>query len=97
MLGEAGEGSASSESGSRALMCRPEKRAWSVRGWFSGFGALGKIGDLFQALLVVSEKDVAGKVAGGECFLTTIRPTEKLWGLGKVTGMKHGHRKVSRN
>ena len=39
----------------------------------------------------------AGKVAGGECFLTTIRPTGKLWGLGKVTGMKHGHRKVSRN
>ena len=66
MLGEAGEGSASSESGSRALMCRPEKRAWSVRGWFSGFGALGKIGDLFQALLAVwavSEKDVAGKVS----------------------------------
>ncbi|RVW79031.1 hypothetical protein CK203_040135 [Vitis vinifera] len=35
----------------------------------------------------------AGKVAGGECFLTTIRPTGKLWGLGKVTGMKHDHRK----
>ena len=37
----------------------------------------------------------AGKVAGGECFLTTIQPTGKLWGLGKVTGMKHGHRKVT--
>ncbi|RVW81067.1 hypothetical protein CK203_045417 [Vitis vinifera] len=64
------------------------------RGWFSGFGALGKIGDLLQALLAVSEKDVAGKVAGDECFLTTIRPTGKLWGLGKVTGMKHGHKKL---
>ena len=31
-----------------------------------------------------------GKVVGGECFLTTIRPTGKLWGLGKVTEMKHG-------
>ena len=87
---------------------RPEKRAWPARGWFSGSDALGKIGDLLQALLTVWEKDVAGKVAGGECFLTTIRPTGKrflmtirqtgkLWGLGKVTGMKHGHRKVSRN
>ena len=94
----------SPESGSRALThrrvrcsCWPEKRAWPARGWFSGSGALGKIGDLLQALLAVWEKDVAGKVAGGECFLTTIRPTGKLWGLGKVTGMKHGHRKVSRN
>ena len=57
------------ESGSRALThrrvrCsrRPEKRAWLARGWFSGSGALGKIGDLLQALLVVWEKDVAGKV-----------------------------------
>ena len=69
-------------------------------GGFSGSGALEKIGDLLQALLAVWEKDVAGKVAGGECFLTTIRPTGKrflktirptgkLWGLGKVTKMKH--------
>ncbi|RVX20169.1 hypothetical protein CK203_004512 [Vitis vinifera] len=41
---------------------RPEKRAWPARGWFSGSGALGKIGDLLQALLVVWEKYVAGKV-----------------------------------
>ena len=27
-------------------------------GWFSGSGALGKIGDLLQALLAVWEKDV---------------------------------------
>ena len=81
---------------------------WPTRGWFSGSGALGKNGDLLQALLAVWEKDVARNVAGGECFLTKIRPTGKrfltmirptgkLWGLGKVTGMKHGHRKVSRN
>ena len=68
-----------------------------MRGWFTGSGALGKIGDLLQALLAMWEKDVAGKVAGSECSLTTIRPTGKLWGLGKVTGIKHGHRKVSRN
>ena len=41
---------------------RPEKRAWSARGWFSSSGALGKIEDLLQALLAVSEKDVARKV-----------------------------------
>ena len=76
---------------------RSEKRAWPARGWFSGSGALGKIGDLLQALFAVSEKDVTGKVAGDECFLTTIRPTGKLWGLGNVIGMKHGHRKVFRN
>ena len=35
--------------------------------------------------------------AGGECFLTTIRLTVKYWEMGKVTGMKHGHRKVSRS
>ena len=56
---------------------QPEKRSWPARGWFSGSGALGKIGDLLQALLAVWEKDVAGKVADGECFLTTIRPTGK--------------------
>ena len=74
-----------------------EETRLPARGWFSGSDALGKIGDLLQVLFAVWEKDVAGKVTGGECFLTTIRPTGKLWGLGKVTGMKHGHRKVSRN
>ncbi|RVX18624.1 putative serine/threonine-protein kinase WNK3 [Vitis vinifera] len=56
--GEPGGGSASPESGSRALTrrrvrCsrRPEKRAWAARGWVSGSGALGQIGDLLQALL----------------------------------------------
>ena len=44
----------------------------TARGWFSSSGALEKIGDLLQALLAVWEKDIAGKVAGGECFLTTI-------------------------
>nr|CAN62466.1 hypothetical protein VITISV_035917 [Vitis vinifera] len=58
--GEPGGGSASPESGSRALTrrrvrCsrRPEKRAWAARGWVSGSGALGQIGDLLQALLAV--------------------------------------------
>ena len=84
---------------------------WPARGRFSGSDALGKVGDLLQALLLVwsvSEKDVAGKFAekvrqksspekfaGGECFLMTIRLTRKYWEMGKVTGMKHGHRKVS--
>ena len=87
--GEAGGGSASSESVSRALTRRSEKRAWPARGWFSGSGALGKIGDLLQVLLTVwsvSEKDVAGKlsekfaekVADGECFLMMIRLTGKF-------------------
>ena len=45
--------------------CRPEKHVWPARGSFSGSDALGKIGDLLQALLLVwsgSEKDVSGKV-----------------------------------
>ena len=58
--GELGGGTASLESGSRALMrrrvrcsLRSEKRAWPALGWFSGSDALGKIGDLLQALLAV--------------------------------------------
>ncbi|RVW17595.1 hypothetical protein CK203_096692 [Vitis vinifera] len=31
----------------------------------------------------VWEKDVVGKVAGGECFLTTIRPDRKALGSGE--------------
>ncbi|RVX00420.1 Notchless protein-like [Vitis vinifera] len=43
----------------------------------------------------LSEKDVAvGKFAGDECFLTTIQLTRKYWEMGKVIGMKHGHRKI---
>ncbi|RVW53834.1 hypothetical protein CK203_088598 [Vitis vinifera] len=41
-----------------------EETRLPARGWFSGSDALGKIGDLLQALLTVWEKDVAGKVAG---------------------------------
>ena len=41
---------------------QPKKRAWTAHGWFSGSDALGKIGDLLQALLAVWEKDVTGKV-----------------------------------
>ena len=48
----------------RRVRCnrRPEKRMWPARGWFFGSSALGKIGDLLQALLAVWEKDVVGKV-----------------------------------
>ena len=35
--------------------------------------------------------------AGGEWVLTTFRLTGKYWEMGKVTGMKHGHREVSRS
>ena len=75
--GAAGGGGASPENVSRA-------EAWQARGGFSGSDAFEEVGDLLQALLLVwsvSEKDVAGKfagkVAGGECFLTTIRLTRK--------------------
>ena len=44
-----------------------------------------------------SPEKFTGKVASDKCFLTTILPTGKLWGLGKVTEMKHDHRKVSWN
>ena len=40
----------------------------------------------------MSPEKFAGKVADGECFLMTIRLTGKFWEMGKVTGMKHGHR-----
>ena len=86
--GEAGSGSAWSESAPRALTHQrlrfrpPEKRlAWPTRGWDSSSGALRKVEDLLLAHLMVwsvSEKDVAGKVAGGEGFLTVIRLIEKL-------------------
>ena len=51
-LDELGGGSASPESGSRAVVGQ-KKRAWTARGWVSGSGALGQIGDLLQALLAV--------------------------------------------
>ncbi|RVW30170.1 hypothetical protein CK203_083227 [Vitis vinifera] len=35
--------------------------------------------------------------AGGEWFLTMIRLTGKCWEMGRVTGKKHSHRKVSRS
>ncbi|RVX07438.1 hypothetical protein CK203_022572 [Vitis vinifera] len=40
----------------------------------------------------MSPEKFAGKFAAAECFLTTIRLTGKFWEMGKVTGMKHGHR-----
>ncbi|RVW38049.1 hypothetical protein CK203_097273 [Vitis vinifera] len=43
----------------------------------------------------MSPEKFAGKFIDGECFLTTIRLTGKFWETGKVTGMKHGHRKVT--
>ncbi|RVW70970.1 hypothetical protein CK203_050561 [Vitis vinifera] len=95
---EARGGGASPEKASRALTRR------RVDALF-GAGSFTKVGDLLQALLLVwsvSEKYVAGKVrrksfAGGEWFLTMIRLTRKYWEMGKVIGMKHGHRKVSRS
>ena len=79
----------------------PEKSAWPPRGWFSSSSALGKLEISSRRFLRCGKKTspekFAGKVADGECFLKTIRSTGKLWGLGKVTGMKHGHRKISRN
>ena len=38
------------------------------------------------------KKTSSEKFADDECFLTTIRLTGKYWEMGKVTGMKHGHR-----
>ncbi|RVW34842.1 hypothetical protein CK203_078004 [Vitis vinifera] len=71
--GEPGGGSASPESGSRALTrrrvrCshRPEKRAWEARGWVSGSGALGQIGDLLQALLALDKGSSSPDVCGNE-------------------------------
>ena len=37
----------------REMQSLAEKRTWPAHGWFSGFGGLGKIGDLLQALLAV--------------------------------------------
>ena len=63
----------------------PEKRrAWPTRGWDSSSGALRKVEDLLLVHLMVwsvLEKDfageVAGKVAGGEGFPTTVRVDRK--------------------
>nr|CAN74152.1 hypothetical protein VITISV_028029 [Vitis vinifera] len=49
-----------------------------------GMVGVGKIGRRESSL---------EKFAGGEWFLTTIRLIGKYWEMGKVTGMKHGHRK----
>ena len=66
----------------RCVRFRPpeKRRAWPARGWDSSFGALRKVEDLLLAHLMVwsvSKKDFggkfAGKVAGGEGFLTAIR------------------------
>ncbi|RVW87824.1 hypothetical protein CK203_039736 [Vitis vinifera] len=64
-------------------------KSWrSPPGAPSGMVGVGKI----------RRRKVCRKIfAGGECFLTTIRLIGKYWEMGKVTGMKHGHRKVPRN
>ena len=54
----------------------------------SGMVGVGKIG---------RRKISPENFAGGEWFLATIRLTGKYWEMGKVTGKKHGHRKVSRS
>ena len=55
---------------------------------------------------IAGKKKVVGKVSGKYCwknvdgdegFLTTIWLIGKLWGMEKVTGMKHGHWMDSRN
>ena len=54
---------------------------WPARGWDSSSGALRKVEDLLLAHLMVwsvSEKDFAGKFAGGEGFPTTVRVDRKL-------------------
>ena len=68
-------------------------KSWrSPPGAPSGMVGVGKIGRR-----KISPENFAGKFASGEWFLTTIRLTGKYWEMGKVTGKKHGHRKVSRS
>ena len=76
--------------------------AWTVfwlrcfgKSWRSPSGApLGVVGVGKRRRRKVRRKISPENFAGGEWFLTTIR---KYWEMGKVTGMKHGHRKVSRS
>ena len=68
-------------------------KSWrSPPGAPSGMVGVGKIGRRKS-----SPENFAGKFASGEWFLMTIRLTGKYWEMGKVTGKKHGHRKVSRS
>ena len=69
--------------------CRCLHKSWRAPpGAPSGMVGVGKIG---------CRKSSPENFAGGEWFLTTFRLTGKYWEMGKVTGMKHGHRKVSRS
>ena len=78
--------------------------AWTVfwlrcfgKNWRSPPGApLGMVGVGKRCLRKSSPEKVHRKICR-ECFLTTIRLTGNFWEMGKVTGVKHGHRKVSRN
>ena len=68
-------------------------KSWrSPPGAPSGMVGVGKIGCRKS-----SPESSPENFAGGEWFLTTFRLTGKYWEMGKVTGMKHGHRKVSRS
>ena len=72
-------------------------KSWrSPPGAPSGMVGVGKIG-CRKISPESSPENFAGKFASGEWFLTTIRLTGKYWEMGKVTGKKHGHRKVSRS
>ena len=71
--------------------------AWPACGWFSGSDALGKVGDLLQALLLVwsvSEKDVAGKVRRKilSAVISDDDPTDR-----KVLGDGEGDRNETRS
>ena len=73
--------------------CRCLHKSWrSPPGAPSGMVGVGKIG-----LRKSSPESSPENFAGGEWFLTTFRLTGKYWEMGKVTGMKHCHRKVARS
>ncbi|RVW51259.1 Retrovirus-related Pol polyprotein from transposon RE1 [Vitis vinifera] len=80
--GEAGGGGASPEKASRALTLRRVRFSRRPRSSWCG-----------RCRKKTSPESSPENFAGGEWFLTTIR---KYWEMGKVIGMKHGHRKVSR-
>ena len=68
------------------------------KSWRSPPGApSGMVGFGKRRRQKVHRKSSPENFAGGECFLTTIRLTGKYWEMGKVIGMKYGHRKVSRS
>ena len=73
--------------------CRCLHKSWrSPPGAPSGMVSVGKIGRWKS-----SPESSPENFAGGEWFLTMIRLTGKCWEMGRVTGKKHSHRKVSRS